>query len=150
MPPRKLYAHCVPNASATSPTPSESRVQGQRPATVTAAAAATALPGVALTAYGVYQLVAGLTGTPMNRSMAETLGVLYLLFGLGIAWVALGLLRCQPWARTPALMTFLLIGGVAYWMLQGGYDLYAAVSIAYGVFGLVLLFAPGSHRVLTR
>jgi predicted Kef-type K+ transport protein len=136
----------VPNAAAAATTAPPS----QRPATVTGAAAATALPGVALTAYGVYQVVAGLTGDPMSRSMAETLGVLYLVFGLGICWVARGLLRCQAWARTPALMTFMLIGGVAYWMLQGGYDLYAAVSIAYGVVGVVLLFAPASHRVLTR
>ena len=136
----------MPNAAAAASIAPPS----QRPATVTGAAAATALPGVALSAYGVYQVVAGFTGDPMSRSMAETLGVLYLVFGLGICWVARGLLRCQAWARTPALMTFMLIGGVAYWMLQGGYDLYAAVSIAYGVLGIVLLFAPASHKVLTR
>lgn len=146
MPPYALYARAVPNAAAAASTAPPS----QRPATVTGAAAATALPGVALSAYGVYQVVAGFTGDPMSRSMAETLGVLYLVFGLGICWVARGLLRCQAWARTPALMTFMLIGGVAYWMLQGGYDLYAAVSIAYGVLGIVLLFAPASHKVLTR
>ena len=121
-----------------------------RPATVTGAAAATALPGVALTAYGVYQLIEGFAGSPMDRSMAETLGVIYLALGLGVCWVARGLLHCQAWARTPSLMTFMLIGGVAYWMLQGGYDLYAAVSIAYGILGIVLLFAPPSHKVLTR
>jgi hypothetical protein len=117
---------------------------------VTAAAATTALPGAALTVYGVYQLVAGLLGSPMDRAMAETLGVIYLLFGLGVCWVARGLLRCETWSRTPALMTYLLIGGVAYWMFQGGYDVAGALSIAYGVAGIVLLFAPGSHRVLTR
>ena len=125
-------------------------VAESRPATVTAAAAVTALPGAALTAYGVYQIVAGLLGDPMSRSMAETLGVIYLLFGLGICWVARGLLRCETWARTPALMTSLLIGGVAYWMFQGDYYLYAVLSIAYGVLGIALLFAPASHRVLTR
>jgi predicted Kef-type K+ transport protein len=133
----------VPNAATSAP-------PSRRPATVTGAAAATALPGAALTAYGVYQVVAGFVGDPMSRSMAETLGVIYLVLGLGIVWVARGLLRCQAWARTPALMTFMLIGGVAYWMLQGGYDVYAAVSIAYGVLGIVLLFAPASHKVLTR
>lgn len=133
-----LYARRVPNPPAP------------RPATVTGAAAATALPGAALTAYGVFQVVEGFAGDPMNRSMAETLGVIYLLFGLGVCWVARGLLRCQTWARTPALMTFLLIGGVAYWMLQGDYYLYAVLSIAYGVLGIALLFAPASHRVLTR
>jgi hypothetical protein len=117
---------------------------------VTAAAATTALPGAALIVYGVYQLVAGFLGSPLDRAMAETLGVIYLAFGLGICWVARGLLRCEAWSRTPAMMTFMLIGGVAYWMFQGGYYLAGALSITYGVAGIVLLFAPGSHRVLTR
>ena len=117
---------------------------------MTGAALATALPGAAMTVYGVYQLVAGFAGSPMDRAMAETLGVIYLAFGLGVCWVARGLLRCETWSRTPALMMFLLIGGVAYWMFQGGYYVAGAISIAYGLAGIVLLFAPGSHRVLTR
>jgi predicted Kef-type K+ transport protein len=135
---RARYARGVPNDSAP------------RPATVTGAAVVTALPGVFLTGYGLFQLVAGFAGSPLDRAMAETLGVIYLVFGLGVCWVARGLLRCQAWARTPALMTFLLNFGVAYWMIQGDYYLYAALSIAYGVAGIVLLFAPASHRVLTR
>jgi len=127
-----------------------SNATAPRPQTVTAAAVTTALPGAALTVYGLYQLVAGLLGSPMDRAMAETLGVIFLLFGLGVCWVARGLLRCETWSRTPALMTCLLIGGVAYWMFQGGYYVAGALSIAYGVAGIVLLFAPGSHRVLTR
>ena len=133
-----LYAQRVPNASAP------------RPATVTGAATVTALPGVAITAYGVYQLIEGFAGSPMDRAMAETLGVIYLIFGLGICWVARGLLNCGTWARTPALLTFLANFGAAYWMIQGDYYLYAVLSIAYGVAGIVLLFAPASHRVLTR
>jgi hypothetical protein len=133
-----LYARGVPNAPAP------------RPATVTGAAAATALPGVAITAYGVYQLVAGLVGSPYDRAMALTLGVIYLAFGLGVCWVARGLLHCGTWARTPALLTLLAFFGASYWMIQGGYYLYAVLSIAYGVLGIALLFAPASHRVLTR
>jgi hypothetical protein len=133
-----LYARRVLNASAP------------RPATVTGAAAATALPGVLITAYGVYQLVAGLAGSPYDRAMALTLGVIYLAFGLGVCCVARGLLHCGAWARTPAVLTFLANFGAAYWMLQGNYYLYAVLSIAYGVAGITLLFAPASHRVLTR
>jgi hypothetical protein len=117
---------------------------------VTGAAAATALPGVAITAYGLYQLLAGLFGSPYDRAMALTLGVIYLAFGVGVCLVARGLLRCGVWARTPALLTFLANFGAAYWMIQGGYHLYAVLSIAYGLAGIVLLFAPASHRVLTR
>lgn len=121
-----------------------------RPGTVTGAAAATALPGAALTVYGVYQIIAGVLGDPFSRAMAETLGVIFLVFGLGVCWVARGLLRCETWARTPSLMTFLLGGAVAYWTFQGGDYLAGGIAIAYGLAGIVLLFSPGSHRVLTR
>lgn len=140
----------MPNATAAEATAAAPGNADRRPPTVTAAAAVTALPGAALAGYGLYQLVAGFLGTPMDRAMAETLGVIYLIMGLGVCWVARGLLHCGTWARTPALMTHLLIGGVAYWMFQGGYYLAGALSISYGVAGIALLFAPGSHRVLTR
>ncbi|MBR7837477.1 hypothetical protein KDL01_29630 [Actinospica durhamensis] len=121
-----------------------------RPATVTGAAAATALPGAALTVFGIVELFDGLFGHPLSRAMAATLAVIYVLLGLGVMHVARGLLGCHAWARTPSLMTHLLIGGVAYWMFQGGYDVAAVLSIAYAVAGIALLFAPGSHKVLTR
>lgn len=121
-----------------------------RPATLTAAAAVTALPGAALTVFGVVELFDALFGHPLSRSMAATLAVFYVAFGLGVAWVARGLLGCHAWARTPSLMTHLLIGGVAYWMFQGGYYVAGALSIAYAVAGIALLFAPGSHKMLTR
>jgi hypothetical protein len=117
---------------------------------VTGAAAVTALPGAALTVFGVVEIIEAVFGQPLSRPMAATLGVIYIAFGLGVVWVARGLLGCQAWARTPSLMTHLLIGGVAYWMFQGGYDVAAVLSIAYGVAGITLLFAPGSHKVLTR
>lgn len=121
-----------------------------RPATVTGAAAVTALPGAALTVLGLIEVYEALFGHPLSRPMAATLAAIYLFFGLGVVWVARGLLGCHAWARTPSLMTQLLFGGMAYWMFQGGYDLAAVLSIAYGLSGIVLLFAPGSHKVLTR
>lgn len=121
-----------------------------RPATVTGAAAVTALPGAALTVFGVVELFDALFGHPLSRAMAATLAVIFVILGLGVVHVARGLLGCHAWARTPSLMTQLLIGGVAYWMFQGDYYLAGALSIAYAVAGIVLLFAPGSHRVLTR
>jgi hypothetical protein len=121
-----------------------------RPATVTGAAAVTALPGAALTVLGVVELADAVFGHPMSRPMAATLAAIYVAFGLGIVWVARGLLGCHAWARTPSLMTQLFFGGVAYWMFQGGYDLAGALAIVYGMAGIALLFAPGSHKVLTR
>ena len=121
-----------------------------RPATVTAAAAVTALPGAALAVFGVFELVDAVAGHPAERGAAVTLGVIYIAMGLGIVWVARGLLACRAWARTPSFLTHALIAGIAYWMFQGGYDVAGALSIVYGVAGIVLLFTPGAHRVLTR
>ena len=127
-----------------------SNASAPRPGTVTGAAAGTALPGAVLAVYGVYQIIAGLVGHPFSRSMAETLGVIFVVLGLGVCWVARGLLRCEAWARTPSMITFLFGGAVAYWTFQGGDYLAGVLAIVYGLAGIVALFAPGSHRVLTR
>ena len=123
---------------------------GGRPGTVTAAAALTGIVAALLLAYGVYLVVAGLSGQPVLRSRAELAGALFALFGLGVGLVARGLLRVEPWARTPALLTHLLLASSCYWTLQQG--LYAA-GVPVGLFGLagiVLLFVPASHKVLSR
>jgi hypothetical protein len=121
-----------------------------RPATVTWAAALTAVVAALLVGYGIYLVIAGLSGRPVLRGRAELAGVLFALFGLGVAWVVRGLLRTEPWARTPALLTHLLLVCTCYWSFQGGH--YAAgVPIGlFGLAGIVLLFVPASHRVLSR
>ncbi|MBS2966027.1 hypothetical protein KGA66_23485 [Actinocrinis puniceicyclus] len=121
-----------------------------RPRTVTAATALTGLIAALLFAYGLYLIVAGLSGQPVLRARAELGGALFALFGLGIGWVARGLLRVEAWARTPAVLTHLLVLAACYWMVQGGYYGEAAPTGLYGLAGIVLLFVPASHRVLSR
>jgi hypothetical protein len=127
-----------------------SDVPERRPTTVTAAAALTGIVAALLFGYGAYLVVAGLDGQPVLRGRAEVAGVLFAVFGLGVGWVARGLLRTEPWARTPALLTHLLLVCTCYWSFQGGH--YAAgVPIGlFGAAGIVLLFVPASHRVLSR
>ena len=121
-----------------------------RPGTVTAAAALTGVVAALLFGYGIYLVVAGLAEKPVLRGRAEVAGVLFAVFGLGVAWVARGLLRVEPWARTPAMLTHLLLVGLCYWMIQGSYYGQAAAVGLFGLAGLVLLFVPPSHRVLSR
>ena len=122
----------------------------QRPGTVTAASALTALVAVLLFGYGVYLVIAGLSGQPVLRSRAELGGVMFAIFGLGVGWVARGLLRLETWARTPALLTHLLVLAACYWMVQGNLYGEAVPTGLYGLAGVVLLFVPASHRVLSR
>ncbi len=121
-----------------------------RPATVTAAAVLTALVAALLLGYGIYLVAAGLSGQPVLRSRAELGGAMFAIFGLGVGWVARGLLRLETWARTPALLTHLLVLAACYWMVQGSLYGEAVPTGLFGLAGIVLLFVPASHRVLSR
>lgn len=121
-----------------------------RPGTVTAAAVLTALVAALLFGYGAYLVVAGFSSQPVLRGRAELGGVMFVIFGLGVGWVARGLLRVETWARTPALLTHLLVLAACYWMVQGSLYGEAVPTGLYGLAGIVLLFVPASHRVLSR
>lgn len=122
----------------------------KRPGTVTAAAALTGIVAALLLGYGIFLVVAGLSGQPVLRGRAEVAGVMFAAFGLGIGWVTRGLLRIEPWARTPALLTHLLVIAASYWQLQGHYYGEAVPVGLFGLAGVVLLFVPASHKVLSR
>lgn len=136
-------------ASAEPAAPAAETAPG-RPGTVTAAAALTGLVAALLFVYGVYLVIAGLSGQPVLRSRAELGGVTFAVFGLGVGWVVRGLLRLETWARTPALLTHLLVLAACYWMVQGSLYGEAVPTGLYGLAGIVLLFVPASHRVLSR
>jgi hypothetical protein len=142
-------AKSASNKSAAPPEPVASEAVG-RPGTVTAASVLTALVAVLLFAYGIYLVIAGLSGQPVLRSRAELGGAMFAIFGLGVGWVARGLLRLEGWARTPALLTHLLVLAACYWMVQGNLYGEAVPTGLYGLAGIVLLFVPASHRVLSR
>jgi hypothetical protein len=122
----------------------------KRPASVTAVALLTATIAAAMIGYAVYLIIGGFVGQPVLRGRAEVAGVIFLLFGLGIAWVCRGLARLEPWARTPALLTQLLLVGSAYRMFQDSLYLEGALVGLFGLAGVVLLFVPASHKVLSR
>jgi hypothetical protein len=122
----------------------------KRPASVTAVALLTATIAAAMIGYAVFLMIGGFVGQPVLRGRAEVAGVIFLLFGVGIAWVCRGLAHLEPWARTPALLTQLLLVGSAYWMFQGSFYLEGTLAGLVGLAGVVLLFVPASHKVLSR
>jgi hypothetical protein len=122
-----------------------------RPGTVTAAAVLTGVFALAMTVYGVFLLIEGAAGKPVLAGRAETAGAIFLFFGLGLVLVARGLARVRPWARTPAMLAhfFIVVFSYPLW-LQDGRFVQGIPLALYGLAGLVLLFVPTSHAVLSR
>src|SRR5262249_18517929 len=110
----------------------------------------TGIVAALLLGYGIYLVVAGLSGQPVLRGRAEVAGVMFAAFGLGVGWVARGLLRIETWARTPALLTHLRVIAASYWQFEGHYYGEAVPVGLFGIAGVVLLFVPASHKVLSR
>jgi hypothetical protein len=121
-----------------------------RPASVTAVTVLSGVVAAAMVGYAIYLIIAGVTGQPDLRGRAEAVGVIFLLLGLGIGLVCRGLARLQPWSRTPAILTHLLLVGSAYRMFQDSLYVEGTLVGLYGLAGVVLLFVPASHRVLSR
>ncbi|MBM7168849.1 hypothetical protein JQK87_10565 [Streptomyces sp. G44] len=121
-----------------------------RPARLTAAAALTALEGLALLGGGVYMLVMGLAGSPDNPRQAETGGITLIVLALLPLLAARGLLRLRRWSRGPAIITQIMALPVAWQLLQADSAaipagiLLAVVAVA----SLVLLVNPTTTEAL--
>jgi uncharacterized membrane protein (DUF2068 family) len=89
-----------------------------RPGRLTAAAALTALEGLALAVGGGWMLVLGLTGAPDSRSQAVTGGVTLIVLALLPLIAARGLIARRSWSRGPAVITQIIALPVAYNLLR--------------------------------
>ncbi|GAA0470874.1 hypothetical protein ACFQ2B_37750 [Streptomyces stramineus] len=111
---------------------------GPRPSRLTAAAALTALEGVALALGGVYLLVMGLLGKPDSPQQAEMGGLTVLALAALPLVAARGLWLRRRWSRGPAMITQIMAMPVAYTFVNGGGALIAA-GIALALVALATL-----------
>lgn len=132
-----------------NPTP-EAPTTEPRPGRLTAAAALTALEGVALAAGGVYVLVLGLMGDTDDRQQAVTGGVTLIVLALLPLLATRGLLRRRSWSRGPAVITQIMALPVAYNLLQAdSVAIPAGIALAVvAITALVLLVNPATTRAL--
>ena len=128
------------------------------PARPLVALAAIALAeGVALVAYGVFDLVqavrVGATGpADVSNWPAIVLQiVLFAVFGAGLAWVARGWWGARQWARAPFLLAQLLalVVGIPLAQSADGSARVAGIALALAaVVGIVLALSPGTATAL--
>lgn len=126
------------------PTPTAPAVPASLPRRLTAAAALTALEGLALAGLGVYMLYVGIGGDSESFRTAETGGITYLVLAALPLIAARGLRLGRRWSRGPALITQLMSLPVA-WTLwtTGGAMKAAGVALALAAVAVVgLLVNP--------
>ncbi|MFD5146976.1 hypothetical protein [Streptomyces sp. NPDC058401] len=134
---------------STKPTPTESAVRSPLPRRLTAAAALTALEGLAVAGPGVADLYTAVSGDG-DSLQAATGGVTLLVLAALPLVAARGLLLGRRWSRGPALITQLMSLPVA-WMLwtAGGAMKAAAVALALAAVGVTaLLVNPKATEAL--
>ncbi|QES50091.1 hypothetical protein DEJ50_21935 [Streptomyces venezuelae] len=120
------------------------------PGRLTAAAALTALEGLALAGLGVYLLFVGISGDADSPQQAETGGITVLALAALPLIAARGLRLGRRWSRGPALITQIMAMPVA-WTLwtTGGAMIAAAVALALAALAvIVLLVNPTATEAL--
>lgn len=135
---------------STKPTPTAPATPAVLPRRLTAAAAITALEGLALAGLGVYMLYVGIAGDSHSLQTAETGGITLLVLAALPLIAARGLRLGRRWSRGPALITQLMSLPVA-WTLwtTGGAMTVAAVALALGAVAVLgLLVNPTATEAL--
>ncbi|MEV7557338.1 hypothetical protein [Streptomyces sp. NPDC089795] len=120
------------------------------PGRLTAAAALTALEGLALAGLGFYMLFVGIAGDPDSAQQAETGGITLLALAALPLVAARGLRLGRRWSRGPALITQLMALPVAWTLYSaGGAMIAAAVALAVAAVAVVaLLVNPTATEAL--
>ncbi|WP_030981716.1 hypothetical protein [Streptomyces sp. NRRL S-1813] len=138
------------SASRAAGAPTAPEPTGPRPARLSAAAALTAVEGLALAALGAYMLIMGLAGSPDSPQQAVMGGLTVLALAVLPLVAARGLWLRRRWSRGPSLITQIVALPVAWTLVNGGGALIAAgVGLAVAALVvLVLLVNPTATEAL--
>ena len=104
--------------------------------------------GGLLVGIAVFYAVELAVATAADVTRALVSAGLTLLAGAGLLQVGRGLLRARRWARSPALVTNLILVPVAVGLLQGGRWYLGVPLIAAAVTVVVLLFSSSVNASL--
>jgi hypothetical protein len=115
-----------------------------------AGAAIEALEGAAAVGFGLYVGWETIAGKPLDPASAIGVTVLAILGGVGMLFVARGLVRAQRWSRAPAFMTQFFALPISVSMIQSGQYGFGIPLAVLAVAALVLIFCKPSHDVLVR
>jgi hypothetical protein len=107
-----------------------------------------AAQGVGLVGVAVFYLVELVVATTSDVGRALVTAALAVLAGVGLLLVGRGLLRGRRWARSPALVTNLILVPVAVGLVQGGRWYVGVPLLAWAAAVVVLLFTRAVNDAL--
>ena len=113
-------------------------------------AAAQGLEAAGLFVVIVANLIDLADGHTHTRSNAVGIIALEAIVAIGVAWIAAGIIRIQPWTRTPAIMTQVITVFIAIWLLEAHRLAWGLPTLIVALAGLAGLFAPTSLKALSR
>ena len=114
------------------------------------AAGVQAIEAAGLCVAGVLTAVDAAAGRSAQASSGIALTLLAFIVAAGLAWIAWGIARLQPWSRTPAVLTQVLTGVIAVYLLQAHRFDWGVPALLLAITGLAGLLAPASFRALSR
>jgi hypothetical protein len=121
-----------------------------RPVELLVSAAAQALEAAGLAVAAVFAAVATANGHSYQLASGIALTLIALGTAAGLAAIAAGLARAQPWSRTPTAMTqlFVVIAGLT--LLDGHRPEWGVPALLLAVICVAGLLTPASLRALNR
>ncbi len=122
----------------------------RRPPLLVLAAVVTALEAAGLCVSGVFSAVDTAAGRSYHTASGIAFTVLEFIVVAGVTWIAFGIARMRPWSRTPAVLTQVITGIVAIYLLQAQRLYWGIPAMVLALAGLAGLLAPPSLRALTR
>jgi hypothetical protein len=114
------------------------------------AAAAVALEAVGLCVAVVANAIDDVNGRIGTQSSAVGFMVFEFVIAVGVAAIAWGVARAQPWSRTPAVMVQVFTAMIAIWLLQAHRYAWGLPALLLALVALAGLLAPASLRALNR
>ncbi|WP_245658074.1 hypothetical protein [Microtetraspora malaysiensis] len=119
-----------------------------RPMTLTVASAVVAVEGLVSLILGGYVAVETLIGQPSDMTTSIAVAAFGILAGLGLLWVAWGVLQVLRWSRGPGVLTQIFALPVAITLIQSQQYTYGVPLVLAAVIALVTLLAPPSTKAL--
>ena len=120
------------------------------PAMLWLAAGVQAAEAAGLCVVVVFNAIDSASGRVSTTANAIAFIVFEVIVAIGVAWIAWGVAHVRPWSRTPAMMTQVLTGVIAVYLLQAHRFDWGVPALLLALAGLAGLFAPASFRALAR